>query len=141
MELINENSFATAKYARPLEVVYYEYVGVVNQPLGMVTIRKVMAFAEKNKVRAIVSDLSRMKGTFTGVNEFLEKEYYPHMIKNGLTSTAIILSNDIFTKYATNDLSKRVGNFELQIFETFDAGEAWIMQKVNQSTYSCTNPL
>jgi hypothetical protein len=67
---------------------------------------------------------------------FFEKEYYPHMIKQGLSCTAIIVSNDIFTKYATNDLSKRVGNFELQIFETFDDGEAWVMQKITQSMYS-----
>jgi hypothetical protein len=132
MEIINKNAFAIAKYARQTEVIYYEYVGMVNQSLGMVTIRKVMAFAEKNKVRAIVSDLSKMKGTFTSVNDFFEKEYYPHMIKHGLLCTAIIVSNDIFTRFAALDLSKRVGNFELQIFGIFDDGEAWVLQKANQ---------
>jgi hypothetical protein len=132
MEVINTNVFCSSKYERTSKIVYYHYVGLIHAGFGMETLRAVMLFAESNPVRGIVSDISTMKGTFTNVNEFFEKEYYPHMIKHGLLCSAIILSNDIFTKFAAQDLMKKVGHFQLQMFDNFADAEQWVLEKVQQ---------
>jgi hypothetical protein len=133
MEIINENAFASAKYDTSTKVVYYHFVGQIRVPLGMETLKKVMAFAQARPIKGIVSNLSKLQGTFTGATEFFEKEYYPHMIKNGLCCTAIIVSNDIFTKYAVKELTKRVGNFHLHVFEDASEAERWVLQVANVS--------
>jgi hypothetical protein len=52
------------------------------------------------------------------------------MIKHGLICSAIILPNDIFTKFAAQDLAKKVGHFQLQMFDNFRDAEAWVLNKV-----------
>lgn len=126
MEIINTNAFATAKFDATRRIVFYEFIGLIRVPLGLETLRKVMEFSTHTPVRGIVSDLSKLQGTFTGATEFFEKEYYPHMIKNGLLCTAIVVSNDIFTKYAVNELKKKVGHFQLHVYEDFKRAEQWV---------------
>lgn len=130
MEIINANSFATAKYDAQTQIVYYEFVGIISVPLGMETLRKVMMFAEHQPVRGIVSNLLKLHGTFTSITGFFEKEYYPHMIKRGLQCTAIIVSNDIFTKYAVTELKKKVGTFQLHVFQDVKNAEAWVKETI-----------
>jgi hypothetical protein len=75
METVNSNLFCAARYNRSNAIVYYQYGGLIHEAMGLETLHKVMQFAASNKVRGIVSDISTMKGTFTAVNEFFEKEY------------------------------------------------------------------
>jgi hypothetical protein len=131
MEIINGNSFATARYDAQTQLVYYEFVGVISVPMGMETLRKVMMFAEQKTVRGIVSNLLKLQGTFTNITSFFEKEYYPHMIKNGLQCTAIVVSNDVFTKYAVTELKKRVGTFQLHVFQDVKTAEEWVKETLH----------
>lgn len=133
METINTNAFATAKYDLSRRIVFYEFVGLIRVPLGLETLRKVMEFSNHTPVRGIVSDLSKLQGTFTGATEFFEKEYYPHMIKNGLLCTGIVVPNDIFTKYAANELKKKVGNFQLHVYENYKQAEQWVAETTTAS--------
>jgi hypothetical protein len=126
METINENAFATAYYQASEETVYYTFSGPIRLQLGLETLRSVMTFATQRRVKAILSDLSQTHGTFTGANEFFEKEYYPHMIKHGLRCTAIVVPNDVFTRFAANELKKKAGDFQLQIFDDKNAALHWI---------------
>jgi hypothetical protein len=130
MEIINGNSFATASYDAQTRMVYYEFVGVISVPLGMETLRKVMLFAEQRPVRGIVSNLLKLHGTFTNVTSFFEKEYYPHMIKNGLQCTAIVVPNDVFTKYAVAELTKKAGHFQLHVFQEYKTAEGWVKETI-----------
>jgi hypothetical protein len=136
MEVINENPFATARYNPQTRIVYYEFTGVISVPFGMETLRKVMLFAEQLPVRGIVSNLLKLHGTFTSVTGFFEKEYYPHMIKHGLHCTAIVVPNDVFTKYAVNELTKKVGNFHLHVFQEYKTAEEWVKEMVTSATAS-----
>jgi hypothetical protein len=129
MEMINTNVFCSAKYERNSKIVYYHYVGPMHTGFGMQTLQAVMRFAESNPVEGIVSDISTMKGTFVNINVFLEKEYYPHMIRHGLKCSAIVLSNDLFTKFGAQDLLKNVGDFQLRMFDNFADAERWVFEK------------
>lgn len=138
MEIINANSFATAHYDVQTHIVYYEFVGIISVPLGMETLRKVMMFAEQKPVRGIVSNLLKLHGTFTSITSFFEKEYYPHMIKRGLRCTGIVVSNDIFTKYAVTELKKKVGTFQLHVFQDVEAAEEWVKETLKIPATSST---
>jgi hypothetical protein len=58
--------------------------------------------------------------------DFLENEFYPKLIQNGLLTYAMVVSGDIFTKFAADQLTKKIGGkLEWQVFESLEAAEKW----------------
>ncbi len=131
MELIHENDFANANYDRSRFLVQTQYVGIAHVQPIVELLRKVMEHSGKEKVRAMRANLTRMQGTFTEAMEFFEKEFYPTMIKNGLLSYAIVVSNDAFTKYAATQLRKKAGNVDFHIYQNLEEADQWIASKAH----------
>ena len=126
------NNFGAARYDKINRIIFEEYKGIVNVKAALDILRKCMAFSEKHKVLGTFSDLSEVKGTYTMLNKFFEEEYMPVMISRGLKYSGIVVSNDIFTQYATTDIIQRLGTFEIQTFGSVDTGKAWINKKCAQ---------
>ncbi|MEM1408021.1 MAG: hypothetical protein AAGG59_14670 [Bacteroidota bacterium] len=130
MEIIKENSFAKAEYDAGSSVIYSSYSGAVNIEKALEVLEAQLVFASKNNVRAIHANLSKLTGTFTMINEWLEKNFFPPMIEKGMECHALIVSSDIFSQFAINDLVQRIGSFELQTFGDYMKGKDWILEKL-----------
>lgn len=130
MELIKENSFAKAEYNPTTCIVYSRYAGDVNVNKALEVLEAQLDFSKSHKVKAIQADLSGLKGTYTMLNEWLENNFFPVIIERGMICHAFIVSSDIFSEFATKDLIKRIGDFEMGTFNETKKSEEWILEKL-----------
>lgn len=131
MELIVENKFGSAYYDPGTKIIYSRYYGIVNVELALEILEAQKKFGLENGAKAICADLSELKGTFTMVNEYLTTEFFPPLIQQGLICNAIAVSPDIFSQFATKDLIKKMGSFELQTFGDLDEAKSWVVMRVS----------
>lgn len=134
MEKIFENSFGRAFYDRENAIVHESYDGVVNPELAVEVVQSVKDFGAENNVKGDVINLTKVRGTFTGINEYLSKEFFPVMVDRGCVAFGMILSRDIFTEFAANSLVKELGIAELQLFNSLQEGTDWVSERVKKFT-------
>jgi hypothetical protein len=126
MEHIYENKYGKAEYDRATKTVRTQYVGVAITESIIDFLSKIVVYSETHKIEHGVTNLSLMKGTFTAAMDYLENEFYPKLIKNGLLTYAMVVSSDIFTKFAADQLTKKIGGkLDWQVFESLEEAEKW----------------
>lgn len=130
MEKIFENSFGKAFYDQSTAIVHESYDGVVNPELAVEVVQSVKDFGENNKIKGDIINLTNVSGTFTGINDYLAKEFFPVLIERGCVAFAMILSKDIFTEFAANSLVKKLGAAEVQLFNSLTEGTKWVNERV-----------
>jgi hypothetical protein len=54
------------------------------------------------------------------------KEYYPSLVKNGLTHGALVLSNDVFAKFAAKNVQNKALNFDYPAFPDLHEAQGWL---------------
>lgn len=114
-------------------ILHDVYEGMVNAELSMEVFREQLRFAKDNKIIGGLTDITKLKGTFTNLNEYLEQEYLPFLIERGFVALAMVVSHDIFSQYAAKDLVQRMEGFELHIFENYNEAESWLEERVGVS--------
>lgn len=129
MQTIHQNKSGIATYDAEKKRVYFTFEGIVNIELSKELYYAVLDFMKQNKVDTFINDLRHLKGTFTGFNEWAITELRP-MVDLGLKYDALILSSDIFTAFAANDLAGKVHFIELQIFKDMATAEEWADSKL-----------
>lgn len=132
MEKIFENSFGKAFYDRENAVVHESYGGIVNPNMAIEVVKSVVDFAAENQVKGDVIDLTNVSGTFTGINEYLSKEFFPVMVERGCVAFGMIVSNNVFTEYAANSLVEQLGIPQLQLFNSLLEGTDWVSKQVEK---------
>jgi hypothetical protein len=126
MELIYENKYGKAEYDHANRTVRTQYVGIAITESIIDYLEKVILYAEKHPIKHGVTNLSQMKGTFTGALDFIENIFYPKMIKNGLRTYAMVVSDDIFTKFAADQLTQKIsGKLDWRVFSSLEEAEKW----------------
>lgn len=130
MEKIFENEFGKAFYDKESKIVHESYSGVVNPELAMEVIQAVKKFSETHRVIGDIINLTEVRGTFTGLNEYLSKEFFPVLIERGCVAFAMILSTDVFTEFAANSLVSKLGAAELQLFNSLQEGNDWVNGRI-----------
>lgn len=130
MELIGKNKHLTCHFNPQQKVLYLVFEGVVNTDLTKEVTSKIIDFTKKNQVLGEFVDLSQMTGTFTHLIEYLTKEYYPKMLAQGMLCEGVVVSKDVFTKFAADSLIKQMGNFIMQTFHNKDEAVQWILANV-----------
>ena len=63
-------------------------------------------FLEREKVKKILVDTSKMNGFFDGVNSWLAEYYIPKLLKIGVKHNAFLLSEEFYLHLATDDLDE-----------------------------------
>ena len=130
MELIVDNGYSRADYDADLKVIYTTSKGLVNVELGKAAMIEQQKYGLKHGLLGIIADFSELKGTFTSVNEWTEKEFFPPLLANGLKCTAMVVPQDIFAQFAVKDIVTKMGDFEIQIFNDLDKAWDWVKEKV-----------
>lgn len=106
-----------------VEVVWYSYQNADQLKSGM---DKVLELLSKKSLSKIFMDMRAIKGTFTDANDWIAKEWIPTANKAGFRFGVLTCSDDVFTKFATNDLIKKIGTSQIKIFCNMEQGKAWL---------------
>jgi len=68
-----------------------------------------------------------MKGTFTMLNDWTIELFRP-AVQIGLKKSAMVLNDDIFTAFASQDALRKVKLIQIQIFKDIKEAELWCEQ-------------
>ncbi len=130
MILIKENSAGKAEYDEENGIIYSRYKGIVDINKSIEILEAQLTFVSDKTIKALHTDLSELKGTFTLLNNWLQEKFFPIMVQKKLICAAIIYSSDIFSQFAINDMIKRVGSTEIQTFGDYKKAEEWVLEKI-----------
>ena len=104
------------------------YTGLVDVDLIIEHLKQIIEFYKANEVQRSVVDISAVLGSFAKIMAFLESDYYPVAIKNGLKVQAYVASDDLIIKNLSTRLEMMASMFNVQseVFKTRDEAEEWI---------------
>jgi hypothetical protein len=85
------------------------------------------AFLEREKIKKILVDTSKMSNLFDGVNDWLAQYYIPKLLKTGVKYNAFLLSEEFYLHLATDDLDEGIETpFVTHMFGSEDKALQWL---------------
>jgi hypothetical protein len=129
MKVIFDGKSCKAEYIADKQRVYFTFLGYPNLDEAKEMYLKVFECMKLNRVIGFLSDLREMKGTFTSMNDFLVDTFRP-AVELGFRHSAMVLNNDIFTGFATNDLIKKSKIVQIQVFNSVENAQTWLDEKL-----------
>ncbi len=131
MEQIYKDETSLVEYDPENQILYIIFRGMVNLTNTMNVFDGILNFSREHVIQGIVTDIRELKGTFTKLNEYISQEGLPFLIQQGLLCNSITLSDDIFSQFATEDLIKKMDDFEMRTFNNHEEAIEWTKSKVN----------
>lgn len=125
MKELFKGSTCTAQYVSDSKRVIFNFDGYPHIQEHKEMYTSVMANIDTNPITAIILDFRKMKGTFTGLNEWVIETMRPAIAK-GLTKSAMVVNDDVFIAFAANDALKKITLIQVQVFKTREDAEAWL---------------
>ena len=128
-EVFFQERFVSVEYNTEhnwIEVIWNSYQNADQLKLGM---DKVLELLSQKSLSKVFMDMRAIKGTFTDANEWIAKEWLPKANKAGFRYGVLTCSDDVFTKFATDELIKMVGNSQIKTFCNVDQGKAWLIEQ------------
>jgi hypothetical protein len=101
IDISNEKQ-AKSTYDSETGIIQTEYSGLFNIEIAMNHFRLVEKFAETHPLKGVITDLTKLSGSFNKVIGYLDSEGFPNIKKTGLQSEAFIVSDDIMINHLTN---------------------------------------
>jgi hypothetical protein len=130
MELIFEGKTCKSEFLQDKKRIYITNYGYINLDENKEMYLKILKFMREHNVIAFLHDLRELKGTFTQLNDWVI-EAFKGESKLSIKSNALILNNDIFTEFATQDIISKVKSIEYQIFKNLTEAEEWLDSKLD----------
>ena len=124
MEQIFKGKSCQAEYNSDKNRIVYTFNGYAEVEEHKSMYLKAFGFMKNNKTTSFIMDFRQMKGTFTMLNDWAIETFRP-AVEMGLSKCAMILNNDIFTAFASNDAINKVRLIQIQVFKEFKEAEAW----------------
>ncbi|NJN26156.1 MAG: STAS/SEC14 domain-containing protein [Cyclobacteriaceae bacterium] len=106
----------------------FEFHGYLDMEQAKQMYLAVMKMMEGRPVVSFLNDLRELKGTFTGLTNWILKNMMP-VLQLGLRYDALVLNHDVFTIFAANDFASKISTLELQLFKSMDEAENWLSSK------------
>lgn len=79
----------------------------------------------------LLNDHRHLIGDFSDANSWIEDVWTPLIIAAGLRYFAQVLSPDIFSQLAIENLQVRIGNLlQIHLFDDLDAAQRWLREQV-----------
>jgi hypothetical protein len=126
LEAVYKSECVQTVYDKSKYLIVFSAVGIIGIHIGTAALNHIMIFSTRHRVKSLIMDLSKMTGILTVKSDYLEKNFFPQMIRSGLTHAAIVLSNDIFTRFAAERLQKVISGVEIRIYDDPIKGTSWI---------------
>ena len=112
--------YNSASYEPTSKIILIINEGLVNDTVATLVWRKAIEFAKSNPVQGVLSDSENLKGTFSKMNSFFKSEAVPAFEKAGVLYVYIGMTNDVFTRFAMNQLLKMINTkIEIKVLNTF----------------------
>lgn len=104
------------------------WFGYVSSEEVIEAVQQVMVAFKEIKYTKSLNDSSKSEGSWDEANDWLAKNWMPDAIANGLKKFAFIVSEDIFSSMATEEMATRVPGtlFEMRTFQTKAEAENWL---------------
>lgn len=92
---------------------------------------------KKYKVVNLIEDVRKFSGPFSKANDWFINTYTPSIIKLGVSKTAVILNDNVFTELSVNDLKenpefKKMGLL-YRVFGSMEDATEWIRESSKQT--------
>ena len=124
MENIFEGKTCKADYNPDKKWIVYTFDGYANVDEHKTMYREAMEFLKGNQTNYFIMDFRKMKGTFTMLNDWVIDFFRP-AVQIGLKKSAMVLNDDIFTQFASNDALGKVKLIQIQVFNDIVEAEQW----------------
>lgn len=121
-----ESKVATLSYNSQEQYMYLQIRGFMKEEDFREILLKAQKLFSDLKIHKMLNDFREFKGTTPTMQEWVVKEYYPVLVKNGLTHGALVLSNDVFAKYAAKNVQSKLHHFDYPAFSDLQEAEAWL---------------
>lgn len=128
MDLVYENNSVKFFFDEKSGIFKAVFIGKVNMENTVTAFNYVLSNPNKFSTKAIISDLTKLQGTFTMLLDYLDEKLYPYLSSKGVLCDAIVLNNDAFTKFSVIKLEKTISNFIIKSFTSLDAAEKWVQK-------------
>jgi len=131
METIIDNGYSCADYDADNNIIISQFVGVEDLKKEEESLLAQRDFGVGHSVKGIVADVSGMAGKLSMLDNWADKEFFPPLIARGLLCEAVVVSKDEYMHFATNDIMKKHGDFEVHAFDNLQKAKQWVMNKVH----------
>ncbi len=126
--IIAENKVGVTSFFEKEKMLVSVYGGLVDIDLVIEHLKKIIEFYKQNEVNGSVVDISTVLGSFAKIMAFLESDYCPVAIKNGLKVQAYVASDDLIIKNLSARLEMMASMFNIQseVFKSRNEAEEWV---------------
>lgn len=126
--IIAKNQMAVTHFIEEEKMLISVYSGLVDIDLSIEHLKKLIKFYKENDVRKSIVDVSKVLGSFVKVLAFLESDYYPAAIENGLKAQVYIASDDLIIKNLSARLEMMAAMFDITsaVVKTREQAERWV---------------
>ncbi len=126
--LICSNKIAEVKYNTKNKIIFANYHGIIEYDLAEEVIKSINQVAVNNGINGAIADISKLRGSFYRLMEYMANEGFPLLIKHGLRVYAQVISEDIIIHNLSNkvnNIGKELG-IESKIFNDNNKAEEWV---------------
>lgn len=93
-------------------------------------LQQAMHFFDTLSANKVLNDFRGFKGTTPTMQKWVVENYYPTMVQQGLEYTALVLDEDIFVRYATNNVKNQVSELlTINTFHNVDMAKEWLKKQ------------
>jgi hypothetical protein len=108
-------------------ILYHSWNGFrSNDQLRDVLDGHMMDLCRIYRCKNIIMDCTKMRGSFSDLNDWLTKIYTPKLIAAGIKSLVIVIPEDIFAHLAVKDFGKKVQGINYRSFKALSEAFNWI---------------
>ncbi|WP_299459161.1 hypothetical protein [uncultured Microscilla sp.] len=106
IQIILEQQNLVISYDKVKNILICRWVGYQSVEGIQQGCEAILAHAKTQNQTYLLNNLAELKGTFTAANDWINNEWLPKAISEGLVRTAYVYSPDVFAKFALNNLLK-----------------------------------
>ncbi|MCU0444581.1 MAG: hypothetical protein MUE85_06645 [Microscillaceae bacterium] len=115
----------------------YYFVGFFSDRDALDCYKRMAAFARENQqlVRKSLVDLSRIEGSFDGINEWLFTKFVPQSVALGLRYTAVVRSQEFYSNLAIEEQDSLIASvtasldYQHVFFDNYQEAWAWLQNQ------------
>ena len=126
--IISNNNHVHSTYYADDCTLSTEYKGVFNKSIALEHFHTVEKFAQTQPILGVITNLSKLGGSYNSILEYLEDEGFPKIKKLGLKAEAFIISDDIIIKHLTEKLVQIIKNsgIKVNICQSHQEAKEWL---------------